>query len=86
MSEPQRRVFELPDVGEGLAEARVEDFLVEVGDEVQSLDPVVEVETDKSMVELTSPWTGVVTQLLAEPDEWVEVGAPLLEIEVTPEP
>lgn len=83
MSDGQRKVFELPDVGEGLAEARVEQFLVGEGDSVKSLDPIVEVETDKAMVELTSPWTGVVTQLLASPDDWVEVGGPLIEIEVS---
>lgn len=82
MSESKRRVFELPDVGEGLAEARIEDWLVKEGDEVANLQPLVEVETDKSVVELTSPWAGVVTRIYVEADEWVEVGDPLVDIEV----
>lgn len=80
MAEP--RIFTLPDVGEGLAEARIERFLVAEGDAVTNLQPLVEVETDKAMVELTSPWTGTVSSLLVQPGEWVEVGGELLAITV----
>lgn len=82
MNNGVRKVFSLPDVGEGLVEARIEQFLVDVGDTIQALDPVVEVETDKAVVELTSPWTGVVAEFLAEADAWVEVGGPLIAITV----
>ena len=80
MAEP--RIFTLPDVGEGLAEARVERFLVAEGDLVTNLQALVEVETDKAMVELTSPWAGVISSLLVEPGDWVEVGGGLLAITV----
>lgn len=82
MSGDVRKVFHLPDVGEGLVEARVEQFLVDVGDTVEALAPVIEVETDKAVVELTSPWAGVVAELLAQADDWVEVGGPLIAITV----
>ena len=79
------KVFTLPDVGEGLAEARVLEFLVEPGDSVENLDPLVEVETDKAVTALTSPWAGRVASLIADVDSWVEVGGALLEIEVSEE-
>lgn len=72
-------VFRLPDVGEGLTEADIVNWLVEVGDEVEINDPIVEVETAKSVVELPSPHAGTVTSLLAEPGETVEVGTPIIE-------
>ena len=78
MAEP--RIFTLPDVGEGLTEARIERFLVAEGSAVTNLQPLVEVETDKAMVELTSPWAGTVTSLLVAVGDWVEVGSGLVAI------
>ena len=80
MVDDDLRTFDLPDVGEGLSEARIERVLVEVGERVSALQPIVEVETDKSVVELTSPWQGEVTQVFVEADVWVDVGEKLLEM------
>lgn len=71
--------FCLPDVGEGLTEADIVNWLVAVGDEIKVNDPIVEVETAKSVVELPSPYAGTVTALLVEPGQTVEVGSPIIE-------
>lgn len=73
--------FRLPDPGEGLVEATIIDWKVAVGDTVRTNDIVVEVETAKSLVELPIPWDGVVTQILAEVGEEVEVGASIIVID-----
>lgn len=73
--------FRLPDVGEGLTEADIVNWLVAVGDEIKVNDPIVEVETAKSVVELPSPYAGTVTALLVEPGQTVEVGSPIIEFE-----
>ncbi|MDQ6523982.1 dihydrolipoamide acetyltransferase family protein [Nocardioides sp. LHD-245] len=78
MSEPQ--VFRLPDVGEGLTEAEIVAWHVRVGDEVAVNDVLVDVETAKSVVELPSPYAGVVLELYAEPGQELPVGAPLIAI------
>ena len=56
--------FKLPDVGEGLTEADIVSWKVKVGDTVAVNDIIVEIETAKSLVELPSPFAGVVTELL----------------------
>ncbi len=76
------RAMRLPDVGEGIAEAEVVRWLVEVGDRVREGDPVVEVMTDKATVELPTPFAGTVEHLAAEPGELVAVGADLLHLRV----
>ena len=68
------REFELPDVGEGLAEAEIVGWLVEPGDAVSEDQPVAEVETDKAVVEVPAPVNGTVRELLADPGEMVPVG------------
>jgi 2-oxoisovalerate dehydrogenase E2 component (dihydrolipoyl transacylase) len=70
-------VFKLPDVGEGVAEAEVIEWLVSVGDAVTEGDPFVEVMTDKASVELPAPVDGRVEWLGAEVGEVVPVGAEL---------
>src|SRR6266487_3021137 len=72
------RVFALPDPGEGLEEAQIVAWLVAEGDEVQLNQPIVEVETAKAMVEIPSPFTGIVARLHAAEGETVEVGKPLV--------
>ncbi len=67
--------FLLPDIGEGLTEAEVVRWLVAVGDEVAEDAPLVEVETDKAVVEITSPHHGVVLFHGAEPGKILPVGA-----------
>jgi 2-oxoisovalerate dehydrogenase E2 component (dihydrolipoyl transacylase) len=80
MSAPQR--FVLPDLGEGLAEAEVVAWHVAVGDEVALNQVLVEVETEKAVVELPSPFAGKVVELLAAAGETVGVGAPLIAIAI----
>ena len=74
------RVFRLPDLGEGLTEAELVRWLVAVGDEVTVDQPIAEVETAKSVVEVPSPYAGVVAALHGEEGEALVVGAPLLEV------
>lgn len=72
--------FKLPDPGEGLAEAEIVAWRVAVGDTVAVNDILVEIETSKSIVELPSPWTGVVAQLLVDEGQVVPVGTPIVRI------
>ncbi|MFJ8348431.1 dihydrolipoamide acetyltransferase family protein [Streptomyces sp. NPDC094153] len=74
--------FRLPDLGEGLTEAEVVRWLVEVGDVVAIDQPVVEVETAKAMVEVPCPYAGVVTARFGEEGAELPVGAPLLTVAV----
>jgi 2-oxoisovalerate dehydrogenase E2 component (dihydrolipoyl transacylase) len=73
--------YRLPDVGEGLTEATVLNWLVAEGDRVAVNDPVVEIETAKSVVELPSPYAGVVSRLLVPVGQTVEVGTALIAVE-----
>lgn len=75
--------FLLPDVGEGLTEAEIVTWRVAVGDEVVVNDVLVDIETAKSVVELPSPFSGRVTELLADEGESVEVGTPIVRIEAS---
>ncbi|MTD54370.1 dihydrolipoamide acetyltransferase family protein [Amycolatopsis pithecellobii] len=72
--------FLLPDLGEGLTEAEVVRWLVEVGDEIVVDQPVVEVETAKASVEVPSPFAGVITARHGEPGQTLAVGAPLITV------
>ncbi|MFE2047599.1 dihydrolipoamide acetyltransferase family protein [Streptomyces sp. NPDC059459] len=74
--------FKLPDLGEGLTEAEIVRWLVEVGDVVAVDQPVVEVETAKAMVEVPCPYGGVVTARFGEEGAELPVGAPLLTVAV----
>lgn len=76
------QTFLLPDLGEGLTEASVVQWLVAEGDVVTVDQPVVEVETAKSVVEVPSPYAGRVEVLHAAEGELVEVGRPLITIAV----
>ncbi len=72
-------VFELPDLGEGLAEAEIVAWHVGVGDHVVTDQPLVSVETDKAVVEVPSPQSGHIAALHGEPGDVIAVGAPLVE-------
>ncbi|KWX05046.1 branched-chain alpha-keto acid dehydrogenase subunit E2 [Carbonactinospora thermoautotrophica] len=72
--------FRLPDLGEGLTEAEIIRWLVDVGDTVTTDQPVVEVETAKAAVEVPCPYQGVVAKLHGEPGDVLDVGAPLISI------
>ncbi|GGR32483.1 dihydrolipoamide acetyltransferase family protein [Streptomyces griseomycini] len=74
--------FKLPDLGEGLTEAEIVRWLVEVGDVVTVDQPVVEVETAKAMVEVPCPYGGVVTARFGAEGTELPVGAPLLTVAV----
>lgn len=71
----------LPDVGEGLTEAEIVSWKVKVGDEIKINDVVVEIETAKSLVELPSPYAGVVSALLVPEGETVPVGTPIIRVD-----
>ncbi|MFE5835295.1 dihydrolipoamide acetyltransferase family protein [Arthrobacter sp. NPDC056493] len=78
----ETKVFLLPDLGEGLTEAELLNWLVAVGDEIRVDQPIAEVETAKSVVEVPSPYAGTVAELHGEPGQTLDVGGPL--ISVTP--
>src|SRR3954467_1521318 len=79
---PNLHQFKLPDVGEGLTEGEILQWLVAVGDTVTINQPLCEVETAKAAVELPSPFAGTVTELLFEAGTTVDVGAPIITIDV----
>jgi len=70
--------FKLPDLGEGVAEGEIARWLVEVGQRVEEDDPLVEVQTDKTTVEIPSPASGTVARLLVGEGHVVPVGTPLV--------
>jgi 2-oxoisovalerate dehydrogenase E2 component (dihydrolipoyl transacylase) len=72
--------YKLPDVGEGLTEAEIVSWKVKVGDEIKINDVVVEIETAKSLVELPSPYAGLVQKLMVPEGETVPVGTPIISI------
>lgn len=72
--------FKLPDLGEGLTEGEVSRWLVEVGQEIAEDDPLVEIATDKTTVEIPSPAGGVVSSILVAAGEVVPVGTVLVVI------
>ncbi|WP_308466303.1 biotin/lipoyl-containing protein [Rathayibacter soli] len=74
------RVFTLPDLGEGLSEAELVRWLVAVGDTIVVDQPIAEVETAKSVVEVPSPFAGVVETLHGTEGEALTVGEPLLSV------
>ncbi|MFT4954932.1 MAG: 2-oxoisovalerate dehydrogenase E2 component (dihydrolipoyl transacylase) [Brevundimonas sp.] len=75
---PTGRVFKLPDVGEGTAEAELVSWHVKVGDAVEEDQILAEVMTDKATVEITSPVAGTVAILHGEPGQALAVGGPLV--------
>lgn len=74
--------FKVPDIGEGLAEVSLIEWLVGVGSKVVEHQLLASVESAKSIVELPSPFTGTVAELCWEPGDTVPVGATLITIEV----
>lgn len=74
------QIFHLPDVGEGLTEAEIVQWRVAPGDAVEVNDVLVEIETAKSLVELPSPFSGTVGELLAPEGKTVTVGAAIITI------
>ncbi len=78
----QRREFRLPDVGEGLTEADIVSWRVKPGDTVTVNQVIVDIETAKAVVELPSPYAGVVASLLVSEGQTVDVGTPIIAVDV----
>ena len=71
-------IFLLPDIGEGLQEAELVKWLVEVGQHVEDGQDIAEVETDKALAEIPSPRDGIIKELLGEPGQMIKVGDPMV--------
>jgi len=82
---PTFKQFRLPDAGEGLTEAEILKWYVKPGDMVTVNQTIVEIETAKAAVELPSPFAGAVTELLVPEGATVDVGTPILTVDVNPE-
>ena len=78
----QRREFRLPDVGEGLTEADIVTWRVKPGDTVTVNQIIVDIETAKAVVELPSPYAGVVAALLVPEGQTVDVGTPIIAVDI----
>lgn len=74
--------FKLPDIGEGVVEGEVVEWMVSVGDTVKEDDPILSVMTDKATVEIPSPVDGKVTKIIGEPGDILPVGEVCIEFEV----
>src|SRR5512137_755053 len=74
--------FRLPDVGEGLTEADIVSWHVKPGDTVAINQVIVEIETAKAVVELPSPYAGTVSALLVTEGQTVDVGTPIITVDV----
>jgi len=74
-------IFKLPDLGEGLVEAEIAEWMVKVGDLVEEEDPIGAMLTDKAAVELSAPVSGRVISLAGDIGDMVAVGAPLIVFE-----
>ena len=81
---PDYKRFLLPDTAEGLTEAEILSWQVKPGDDVTVNQILVEIETAKAAVELPSPWAGRVSELLVQPGQTVDVGVPIIVIDVDP--
>src|SRR5262245_2606269 len=70
--------FVLPDLGEGLTEAELVEWCVQVGQKVSEHDTIAKMETDKALVEVPSPRDGVIAALHGKPGQTIKVGMPLV--------
>jgi pyruvate dehydrogenase E2 component (dihydrolipoamide acetyltransferase) len=80
------QTFRFPDVGEGISEGEVVRWLVTEGDAVRIDQPLAEIETDKAVVEMPSPFAGTVLKIHAGEKALIKVGAPLVTIGAPGEP
>ena len=74
----------MPNVGEGVTQGTVVRWLKHEGDHVRLDEPLVEVETDKAVVEVPSPYHGVLARILVPNGAIAKIGAPLAEIDAAP--
>ena len=77
-----RYIFKFPDIGEGLEEGTIFEWLVKKGQKVESGDPLVTMETDKVVTDIPSPKTGTLVTLFGNEGETIHVGDALVEIEI----
>lgn len=72
------KIFNLPDLGEGLPDAEIVEWLVNEGDDVKLDQPMVSMETAKAVVEVPSPYTAKIAKLHGQPGDVIDTGAPLV--------
>lgn len=75
------KTFNLPDLGEGLPDAEIREWLVEEGDVVKVDQPIVSMETAKALVDVPSPYNGRISKLHGKPGDIIKTGNPLVEFE-----
>jgi len=75
------KIFYLPDLGEGLAEAEVREWYVKEGDMVKVDQPLVSMETAKAVVDVPSPYAGKIVQLHGKANAIIKTGAPFITFE-----
>jgi len=75
------KIFHLPDLGEGLAEAEIREWYVKVGDVVTVDQPLVSMETAKAVVDVPSPYAGKIAQLFGKDNDIIQTNAPLVGFE-----
>ena len=80
----EKKLFLLPDLGEGLPDAEIIEWLVKVGDVVRLDDPLVSMETAKAVVEVPSPFSGTVTRLAGAAGDVITTGSWLAEVALDP--
>ena len=76
------KIFNLPDLGEGLPDAEIVEWLVAEGDAVKVDDPIVSMETAKAVVEVPSPFTGRIAKFHGKAGDVIKTGAPLVEFDI----
>jgi 2-oxoisovalerate dehydrogenase E2 component (dihydrolipoyl transacylase) len=76
------KIFYLPDLGEGLPDAEIVEWMIKVGDVIRLDEPLVSMETAKAVVELPSPVSGKILRLAGGPGDIVNTGAMLVEFEL----
>lgn len=75
------KTFYLPDLGEGLPDAEIREWLIKEGDEVKIDQPIVSMETAKALVDVPSPYAGCITKLHGQPGDIIKTGNPLVEFD-----
>lgn len=79
------KVFNLPDLGEGLPDAEIREWLIKEGDEVKIDQPIVSMETAKALVDVPSPYEGRIVKLYGKEGDIIKTGSPLVGFEMTGE-
>jgi 2-oxoisovalerate dehydrogenase E2 component (dihydrolipoyl transacylase) len=74
-------IFNLPDIGEGIAEAEIVAWHIKIGDRIEEDQPIADMMTDKATVEMESPVSGLVTAIAGEAGDVIPIGSMLIEIE-----